>query len=453
MALSTTNSVNNVNVEIPIEVFLPCYRHLLNSTADIDFLWGGRDSGKSYFIACILVVCCMESEYFRCVLVRKVGNTIRESQYQLIHDVVNAWGLHELFTFKESTLEIKCNNGNRFISRGMDEPGKLKSVSNPSHCWAEEMNQLDLDDFVIVMTSLRYNQGKVKLWCSFNPECDGDYEDFWLYKTFFKEHSDIYSTFESTWKIPVGEKIIEFKYGCTWTTYKDNPYCKDTRKAFLENLEQIEPYYYTTFTLGFWGNRSVQDPYCLCFDKKKHIGPTNWIRQQMTYLSFDFNRSPITCGVYQHDLKKINCVESINIDKSNIYELCGVIKLKYNGTLYMVTGDATGRNSSALVKDAKNYYTVIKAELMLTDQQIKVPSVNPPIEENRVLVNSVLQKMDVKMDPIKCKSLIFDCQNVGVTDMGKIDKGTRSDPKKRADHLDHFRYYLNTFHKHVLKNA
>ena len=121
--------------------------------------------------------------------------------------------------------------------------------------------------------------------------------------------------------------------------------------------------------------------------------------------------------------------------------------------MFLVTGDATGRNTNALVQDNMNYYTVIKQKLGLGPAQIKTPTVNPPIHENRVLVNTVLLKANVSMHPEKCKDLIFDCKNVSVNDLGKIDKGDRSNPKKRADHLDHFRYYLNTFHKHLLKTA
>ncbi len=35
---------------------------------------------------------------------------------------------------------------------------------------------------------------------------------------------------------------------------------------------------------------------------------------------------------------------------------------------------------------------------------------------------------------------------------GSLDKSNRNDPTKQLDSLDNFRYYLNTFHKHVLKS-
>lgn len=431
------------------DLYLPVYRPLLDSRTDIDFLWGGRDSGKTRHIAMQMVADCLSLPYFRCVLVRKVFNTIKESQWQVIKDVVEEWGLEELFTFNKNPLEISCINGNKFICRGMDEPGKLKSISNPSHCWGEEMNQLELDDFIVIMTSLRYNEGRVKVWCSFNPEADGDYNDYWLYKTFFKDKG---YNFIDTWQIPVGESVIEFTYRSTHTTYKDNPYCKPERAAFLEQLALLDPYYYLVFTKGLWGNRRTDDPYCYAYDPDKHKGPVKLNKAHEVYLSFDFNVNPITCGVYQHQGIKIRCVESIKLANSDIYKILDYVLTHYRGCIFIVTGDATGKNTNALVQDGINYYTVIKSKLRLAAGQLRVPTVNPSVKENRVLVNVAFHSADIKADPVMCKDLIFDWQNVSVNDAGAIDKGDRNNPKKRADHLDHFRYYLNTFHKHLLKS-
>jgi PBSX family phage terminase large subunit len=472
-----------IKIDISLDVFLRCYKHaippqllvnergeLVESIAkiigpepDIDFLWGGRDSGKTRHIAMRLIVDCLTLPYFRCILVRKVFNTIHDSQWQQIKDIATEWGVDHLFTFKESPLEINCVNGNKFICRGMDDPSKLKSVSNPSHCWVEEGNQLDRNDFIVIMTSLRTNSARVKTWVSFNPECDGDYKEFWLFEMFFAPNENrMYGLINGYWEhtipaipgavgIHAKERKVFFTYRCTWTTYRDNRYCRPERIAFLLNMASLDSYYETVFTNGLWGNRKVDDPYCYCFDEQIHPRINQIDKRLELILSFDFNVNPITCGVYQHLGDEIRCLESIKLSNSNIYELCGYIKIHYNGYMFLVTGDATGRNTNALVKDDLNYYTVIKQELNLSIAQIKVPSINPPITENRVLVNAVLKKMKVSMHPEKCKHLIYDCKNVSVDDLGKIDKGDRNNPKKRADHLDHFRYYLNTFHKSVLK--
>jgi hypothetical protein len=220
-------------------------------------------------------------------------------------------------------------------------------------------------------------------------------------------------------------------------------------------LAALDPFYFLVFTEGKWGNRKVDQPFCYCFDQDKHRAPTQPDRGLELCLSFDFNVNPITCGVYQHyeigSKTVIKGIQSIKLDNSDIYKLCDYIANHYGVYMYLVTGDATGQNTSALVQDGINYYTVIKEKLNLSINQLKVPTVNPKVKENKVLVNAVFHKCDVALDPYKCQGLIFDCKNVAVNDVGEIDKGDRTNLKKRADHLDNWRYYLNTFHKGVLK--
>lgn len=460
----------DIEVDVPITAFLPRYRHLVPSVLDqltapdydIELLFGGRDSGKSRFIASILILYCLHSKYFRCVLVRKVFNTIKDSQWQTIKDVVDAWGISELFRFNTSPLEIRCINGNRFIARGFDVSDKIKSTFNISHAWVEEGNELSKDDFIVLMSTLRSNNSKTKTWISFNPEAEGHYEDFWLYKLFYEpieeKGRNIYTIFENAWEIdlPILNKKIQVSYRSTHSTWTDNPFVSDVRKAFLLLLETVDPYYYIVYTLGKWGNRRVGDAFCFAFSRKIHVAPCTALYTLPLHLSFDFNVNPITCGAYQsYELpdgrKKIICPKAFKLANSDIYKLCDEILVYYPNYLYVVGGDATGRNSSALVQDDINFYTVIQQKLNLSDGQIRVPSVNPKIKENRVLVNATFKLADVTFDPIGAKDLIFDCENVAVNEMGEIEKGDRNNPRKRADHIDHFRYYLNIEHRDILK--
>lgn len=437
-----------IEVEFDNKVYLHKYRPLAKSTADINFLYGGRDSGKSHFIAQRLIRKCLDAPYFRCLLIKKTFNSIKESQWQTIKDIVDQWGMHELFNFTVSPLAISCINGNKFIARGCDDPQSIKSVKDPSDAWYEEGNQLTMDDFITVTTTLRTNRAKIQQWFSFNPECDGDYEDFWLYKTFFKDKG----IGEHEWKLSIGNEEVTYRYTITHSTYHDNKYCRPERKVFLEQLKEIDPYYYDVYTLGLWGKRQNGSPFAYAYDQKIHLNSTVWNSRDLTYLSFDFNRDPITCMVAQHGPDWINIIEQIKLPNSNIYNLCDYILSKYPRAEFMVTGDATGRATSALVQDNLNYYTVIKSKLGLSNGQLKLPPVNPPIRENRVLVNAVLHNIKVSIDPVNAKGLVFDLEHASVLPDGSLDKTDRADPTKQNDALDCFRYYCNTFFRHILKN-
>lgn len=441
--------LSDITVNIPKKAFLPCYWHLLNSDAHIDFYWGGRDSGKSQDIAQQLIKDCLRLPYFKCLLIKKTHNTIQESQWETIKNICEAWGIDHLFKFKVAPLSIECINGNRFLARGCDNPQSIKSTRDPSHSWIEEANQLSLDDFITVTTTLRANNVKIKQRVSFNPEFEGDFEEHWLWKTFFagKDPNGVYS-----WglKLPNG-KEFNYTYTSTHTTYKQNPKVSPERIAFLEMLQDIDPYYYRVYTLGLPGRRKNNAPFVFAFDRTKHLGKTEWNRAQTLYLSFDFNRQPLCCTVWQWYNNEIKAIEAIKLDNSDIYKMCDYILLHYPGALYIVTGDATGKASTALVQDAINYYTVIKSKLNLGQGQLKVPESNPIVKESQVLTNAVFVMQKVVIDPDKCKGLIFDLENVRVLPDGSIEKKNREDPAQQADFLDTARYFFSTFFKWVLK--
>jgi phage terminase large subunit len=440
--------MSEVEVNINPGVYLPKYRHLVNSTADINFLYGGRDSGKSHFIAQRLIRDCLKMPYFRCLLIKKTYNSIKESQWQTIKDIVDQWGLNDLFQFKINPLIIECVNGNKFIARGCDDPQSIKSVKDPSTSWYEEGNQLTMDDFITVTTTLRSNRAKIQQWFSFNPECEGDFDDFWLQKTFFKDKPQE-GSFD--WKLKLGDEEVKYTYTTTHSTYHDNKYCTSERKVFLEQLSEIDPYYYQVYTLGQWGRRANNSPFFFAFDRQKHIKPTVYENKYETIAGFDFNRSPMSCQVWQNGSGSLRCIEAIKLENSDIYAMCRYLMDHYPNALWIVTGDATGRASSALVQDNLNYYKVIKAQMNLGQGQLKVPTVNPPVSENRVLCNAVLQKIIVEIDPVRCKPLIFDLENVRVMADGSLEKKNRTDITQQADHADIFRYICNTFYKHILK--
>lgn len=216
--------------------------------------------------------------------------------------------------------------------------------------------------------------------------------------------------------------------------------------------QTMDDRYQKQFIEGDWTNFDEKDNrFAYCFEEAKHVGATSWNPNLETFLSFDFNRDPITCSVWQHDDNHIWGIEQIKLSNSNIYDLLDYIIIHYPRAVFTVTGDATGRNSTALVKDNINYYTVIKSKLDLSINQIKVPSVNPTMEENRMLVNAILYRGNVLLDKERCAGLIYDMKNVRVAPDGKIIKENRNDPSQQADCLDTGRYYFNTFHRNFLK--
>ena len=225
----------------------------------------------------------------------------------------------------------------------------------------------------------------------------------------------------------------------------DNPALSEDQ-TYMDQLNRLDPISYARYVDGDWSAFAVNNPFAYAFDELKHVvseQECEYNSGKYLQLSFDFNIDPITCVVGQD----LNFIDEFRLEKSDIYELCDRIKAKYPKAVFIVTGDATGRASNALTKGNLNYYTVIKQQLQLADTQMKQPSINPAVEDRRVLTNSMLQNEPIRISA-RCKYLIEDLKFVEVNEKGDIDKAK---DKRRSHLLDCFGYYLNTFYKNYLK--
>jgi phage terminase large subunit len=86
----------------------PAFLPYLLSQARFRLFWGGRDGTKSDFDALDLMLQCLSLPYFKCILIRKVFNTIAESQVATLRKVAEREGLLPFFEFRAAPLMIKC---------------------------------------------------------------------------------------------------------------------------------------------------------------------------------------------------------------------------------------------------------------------------------------------------------------------------------------------------------
>lgn len=437
-----------VEIDIDEEIFLECYRHLLDSSANINFLWGGRDSGKSYFIAQKLILDCLQKDYFRCILIKKTAESIKDAQWQTIKDICEQWGIDHLFTFKTSPLEIVCVNGNKFIARGCDKPEKLKSISNPSHAWYEEGNQLTEADYIVATTTLRSQHGPVQEWFSFNPECEGDYEDFWLFRSFFKENYDKnIMTFNSEveFSLPDGKKFVR-KFTSTHRTYHDNlQYCSPDRIANHESLRKINAYYYKVFTEGLWGKRIQGGEFYKCFSASKHAGKTKYNPLLPLHISFDENVNPyFPCGIFQIVGKKIMMVDEIlgRNPNNTVKWVCSEIVRKYQGHTagMFIYGDATSQKDDVKLEKGYDLYRLIIEALSQFKASRRVSASNPSVVMRGNFINTILEINFRDIEVIigdHCKEAIRDFENTKEASDGTKDKKTTKDEMTGVSYQKH----------------
>ena len=136
------------------DLYLPLVTEQPETLKTIVVEEGGRGSGKSRAIAQTIVLSALKRK-MRIALVRKVADTIRDSSYAEIKDVVHAWGLDAHFRFYESPLKIVCRTGSTIICKGLDKAEKTKSLASVDLIWVEEATELTHNDYSTLSLTLR----------------------------------------------------------------------------------------------------------------------------------------------------------------------------------------------------------------------------------------------------------------------------------------------------------
>jgi len=412
------------------KLFTNVFKKIQKANTRIVVSYGGAGSSKSVSQHQLELINLLTADY-DILFIRKYSTDIHDSCYTLLKKIAQDWGITHLFTWTFSNAKrqiLNTRTGHRILFKGIDDAEKLKSIVGIKRIVFEEASQGIFPDFLELMRRMR-GMPDIQLILILNPIS----ENHWIKTKIIDSgaYEDVLTIIKST--------------------YRDNQFLLPEDIKELERLKDIDENQYRIYVEAEWGIEDKSGKFCYAYSKQKHSVKTYLDNSYPIWLSFDFNRDPITCGIIQDYDNKIRVIEAIKLHDSNIYALCEFIRAKYPNALFMVTGDATGRNSSALVQDALNYYTVIQQELSLNDGQLVVPSINPKIIENKVLVNALLQNYPVEIDPVNASALHYDMTYVEVGEDKKIKKDSRSDEKQQADSLDWFRYYCNTQHGDFLR--
>jgi len=443
--------------------FNPLYFHLIHYCADDNIrkimIYGGKSSSKTFSIAQFLAIKTY-TENCSSICYRKEQVTIKNTLKQSINKAISSVYMDSVYEIQD--FKYLCANGQNIVLKGLDAEDKVKGIEGYKYLLFDELDHFTKEEWRQANLSLRGQEGQ-KLLATWNP-ID---EDIWIKKDeidkqeWVVQSNTIKGIKES--KLHDLSKVLKSKDGKTIlikTTYFDNKWVTgsiDEYGFYDKNLVaeydklKLEDFNsYNVNVLGNWGIRNKSKKFCYAWNDNVHIGKTEYNSEYILDLSFDFNVNPIVCTAFQHIDGHIYGIRTIKLDNSNIYKLCDNIKAYYPNAIYRVTGDSTGKNNSALVDDSINYYTVIMSKLSLVMNQMLVPTKNPRIEENQLLVNSMLINYPITIDEHNCEALIFDCRYVEI-DANKSIIKNRTSEERKADALDTFRYYLNTYFKNYLR--
>lgn len=383
-------------IEWDIEEYVnPAFRPLLYNRDRYLIMYGGRGSSKSDFTTKKLIYDCLTQNYFRFILCRETYNVIKDSQYQSLKDTIIDLGLDSLFEFKLQPLEIICTvNGNKFIARGRDEIQRIKSVKDPTGCWYEEEIP-DEDDFTTITTSIRTTKGQLQEIFTINPEVDGDYTDHWFYKKFFEGRP--HKSFSDFTTVEIEKDVfIQVPYTVHHSTHRDNKFLPDIFRATLEGYKETDPYYYTIYTLGEWGNKITGGNFYKSFDRFRNCQNKEYNPDSPIHLSFDFNVNPyMTATIYQVYGNTAYLIGEIcaKYPKNSTKGACNEFKKMYpehrNG-LY-IYGDPAGRAEDTKTERGFNDFTIIMDELREYSPSLRVHSSHPSVSGRGMWINSIFQ--------------------------------------------------------------
>jgi phage terminase large subunit len=162
-----------VKINVP-DVFLPILK-----PARFKGVWGGRGSGKSHFMATMVVIDMLAGKDVLCV--REIQSSIADSVKRLLESKIEDMGLSALFEFTEK--EIRCPSAKSIcIFKGMQNynAATVKSLEGFDVAWWEEAQVASQRSLDMLIPTIRKPGSELRF--SWNPENADDPIDVFLRK-------------------------------------------------------------------------------------------------------------------------------------------------------------------------------------------------------------------------------------------------------------------------------
>ena len=214
------------------------YAEFFNTKKTYVVCKGSRGSKKSKSAALYHIYMMMQYPLSNTLVVRKVGQTLRDSAFSDLKWAIERLCVSHLWKCTTSPLEITyMPTGQKILFRGLDSPFKITSISVPhgvlNFLWVEEAYEvLKEDDFNTIDESIRgiLPDGYFKrVTITFNPWS----EMHWLKSRFFDVPQD---------------NVLAMT-----TTYLCNEWLSDTDRRMYEDIRERNPARARIACDGEWG--------------------------------------------------------------------------------------------------------------------------------------------------------------------------------------------------------
>lgn len=208
-----------VFLNIDKSVFLPVYYpYLLDYSYRYNVYYGGRASGKTFFLVQKLLIKGLK-EKRNILLMNKNTNKVVDGVWRELNNAIDAFKLRPYFTFNKTEFRATCIlNGTQFRCLGLDDSERIKGYADISDVLLDEATNFTVDDFELIDGTVRSPKYELplQLYVSFNPVSRAN----WVFKYFGFD----------TGIVPPHTFILK-------TTYLDNIFLD---KSFHERMENLK---------------------------------------------------------------------------------------------------------------------------------------------------------------------------------------------------------------------
>lgn len=431
------NQAKCQNMEINYKKINPNGFQLLRFIQDVAIrfiiMFGGSSSGKSFSAAqIILIMTLLDGE--NTLVMRKVGASIEKTIYEDFKVAARLLHIDRLFKFQQNT--IKClMNGAKIDFSGLDNPEKIKGISNYKRILLEELSEFDEIDFKQLRKRLRGKKGQ-QIIATFNPIK----ETHWIKKKLF----DVEKWHDVSMNVNIGGKDIPTELTAVKSIKMNepkailNPRTKEIEEqapnmviiqsTYLNNFwvvgspcgtygyydeqciadfeydRQHDPDYYNVYALGEWGVIRTGSEFFGSFNRGKHSGEYKYNTSLPIHLSIDCNVLPyISITYWQADLatnktlRQIDetCAETPNNTARKSAKLVAkrLNELMYRDKVYL-HGDVSTRASNTIDENNRSFLDLFISTLEKEGFDVVdcVGKKNPSISMSGEFINAIFEE-------------------------------------------------------------
>ena len=347
--------------------------------------------------------------------------------------------------------------------QGLDDPSKIKGIEGYNFMYLDEINQFTFEDYMEASGALR---GENRfLLASWNPVDINS----WI-KT---KVVDTHTWLDTDLKLPSAHSYVKIssdgKKALIKTLYQDNFYMvgspcstygfvdQNTIDKY-ERMKLIDEHWYNVNVLGEWGVIKPENPFFARFEREKHLASGLKIDDRIIdtqtgkvtiALSFDFNvKNSCIAGQFDFFDRYVRILKEWRLTGIDLIELLvSVITFYGKDKHYVITGDSSGNNGSAITTGNIGAWDIIRKFLNsweISFDMSNIPKANMRHINSRMVNNAIMfMENDYLIDEYECPELISDIERMQAGKDGGLDK--KHADKNNYGHLgDCFRYFNDT---------